>query len=252
MLRPNVRKKVKIPKSKQSSHIVLSDDKGDIPVSILYSRRKTVQCSISADRTVIVRAPYYISARELNRILEQRRSWIRDKLQQQASVVYLAHGKSYHAGEQHFFLGEAYPLHMCQGALQTVHLTADTFKITVRDSQDQEKVKSLLYTWYREQAEQNIRPRAEEILRSLSYYQLPQVKIVFRKMSRRWGSCSVKNIITLNIELMKVPKNCIDYVIYHEIAHLKHMDHGKGFYQFLDQICPQAQKAKAQLDRYRI
>ena len=57
-------------------------------------------------------------------------------------------------------------------------------------------------------------------------------------MRRRWGSCSPAGRITLNTRLAQLPLVCIDYVILHEIAHLRELNHGKRFYALLETLCP--------------
>jgi predicted metal-dependent hydrolase len=68
-----------------------------------------------------------------------------------------------------------------------------------------------------------------------------------RLMKKTWGSCSAKGVITLNPHLVKAPPQCIDYVIAHEICHLKEHNHGKGFYALQDQLYPDWREAKAHL-----
>lgn len=74
----------------------------------------------------------------------------------------------------------------------------------------------------------------------------------FRKMKSRWGSCSSRKIITLNKELLKVDKELIDYVIVHELAHLKHMNHSKAFHSLVDSYLPSSKEYRKQLKSIRI
>jgi hypothetical protein len=71
--------------------------------------------------------------------------------------------------------------------------------------------------------------------------------IRLRKMKRTWGSCSAQGNITLNTRLMKVPPRCIDYVIAHELCHLREMNHGKAFYALQDQLYPNWRVARSHL-----
>ena len=79
-------------------------------------------------------------------------------------------------------------------------------------------------------------------LMNLTYTQLK-----FRKMKRRWGSCSSTGTITLNKELMKVEQNLLDYVVVHELAHLKYMNHSKKFHDLVTHYLPDAQKSRLEL-----
>jgi len=74
-------------------------------------------------------------------------------------------------------------------------------------------------------------------------------ELKFRKMKSRWGSCNSKGVITLNKKLIKTPEICIDYVVIHELAHLKYLNHSKKFHTFVDRFCPNSQEARDILSR---
>jgi hypothetical protein len=69
-----------------------------------------------------------------------------------------------------------------------------------------------------------------------------------RSMSKRWGSAARDGAIYLNPELVRAPSACIDYVIVHEICHLKHHHHGKAFYSELRSLCPDWATRKKRLE----
>ncbi len=74
-------------------------------------------------------------------------------------------------------------------------------------------------------------------------------ELKFRKMKNRWGSCNSKGVITLNKKLVKTPEICIDYVVIHELAHLKHLNHSKRFHALVNDYCQSSQEAKNILSR---
>jgi len=74
-------------------------------------------------------------------------------------------------------------------------------------------------------------------------------ELKFRKMKSRWGSCNSKGVITLNKKLIKTPETCVDYVIIHELAHLKHLNHSKKFHTLIDKYHPNPKEAKDILSR---
>ena len=76
--------------------------------------------------------------------------------------------------------------------------------------------------------------------------------IKYRKMKSRWGSCSSKRVLTFNTELMKVDKNLIDYVVVHELAHLKHMNHSKDFHALVEMYLPQSKQFRDALKHIRL
>lgn len=77
-------------------------------------------------------------------------------------------------------------------------------------------------------------------------------EIKYRKMKSRWGSCSSKKVITFNTELMKVHKNLIDYVVVHELAHLKHMNHSQDFHSLVETYLPGSKRLRSELKNIRL
>ena len=73
-------------------------------------------------------------------------------------------------------------------------------------------------------------------------------KLVFKNLKSRWGSCNSLGVIVLNIQLAKVEKELQDYVIVHELAHLKYMNHSKEFHKFVESFLPNARKLQKELD----
>lgn len=76
--------------------------------------------------------------------------------------------------------------------------------------------------------------------------------VVVKHVKSRWGSCSSMNNINLNIHLMRLPDHLIDYVILHELAHIREKNHGPGFWSFLEKICPGARKLDKELNNYHV
>jgi hypothetical protein len=71
-------------------------------------------------------------------------------------------------------------------------------------------------------------------------------------MKRRWGSCTPNGVMTFNVELVKAPVHCVDYVLMHELCHLVHPNHGIEFYRLLNTLMPDWQKRKNRLERVTI
>ena len=80
--------------------------------------------------------------------------------------------------------------------------------------------------------------------------QLFPTKITFRKAKTRWGSCSSKNSISLNIALAALPRSLSDYIIIHELAHIKHKNHSKAFWALVQKYYPNYKDAKEELKKF--
>ena len=113
----------------------------------------------------------------------------------------------------------------------------------------QQQIKSFVIAQIRVQAKQYLPYRLYELAKrsSLSY-----AKVSIRNNSSRWGSCSFKNNINLNLHLMRLPDHLIDYVLYHELAHTKIKNHSKEFWEFLYQICPNAKLLDKELKQHKL
>ena len=77
-------------------------------------------------------------------------------------------------------------------------------------------------------------------------------EIKYRKMKSRWGSCSSKRVLTFNTELIKINKELIDYVIVHELAHIKHMNHSKQFHALVEKYLPDSKYLRKELKNIKI
>lgn len=103
--------------------------------------------------------------------------------------------------------------------------------------------------FYKDYCSNYITPRVEHFSQIMN---LNYEEIRFRKMKSRWGSCSSKKILTFNTELIKIKKELIDYVIVHELAHLKHMNHSKEFHMLVEKYFPNSKKYRQELKKTKI
>jgi predicted metal-dependent hydrolase len=83
-------------------------------------------------------------------------------------------------------------------------------------------------------------------------YGISRPPMQVRRMRKRWGSCTPQGRIILNLDLIRAPRLCVDYVILHELCHLKHPHHGKAFYRLLDRVMPDWREIKARLRTVRL
>jgi hypothetical protein len=111
-------------------------------------------------------------------------------------------------------------------------------------------VAQLLDAWYREHAQTVFAARIKICLDSARSLNIPSIGFVLRKMTRRWGSCTKAGTILLNPELVRVSVFCIDYVIMHELCHIRAHNHGPEFYRLLGRSMPDWERRKKKLDSF--
>jgi len=184
---------------------------------------------------------------------------IKQALQQRSHRVvrFLAEARSqqsdlpelhYVSGEQHLFLGQAYLLNILSrpGRRGKVTLGAEGFQVFAPDEQPGRIMQQLL-NWYRQQALQYFEQQLAVISGSAPWVEGQPPPMRLRRMKRTWGNCSAKGLITLNTHLVKAPAELIDYVIAHEVCHLREHNHSPAFYALQQQVYPDWRQAKARL-----
>ncbi len=123
------------------------------------------------------------------------------------------------------------------------------FYVMTPDPDNTQKVKELLDAWYKEHARTIFSRRLEECYILTKKLNVPFPHIKLRKMSKRWGSCSKSGDILLNTALVKASLYCIDYVIMHELCHLKVHTHNSGYFKLLSKYMPDWEKRKDRLEK---
>ena len=214
-------------------------------VKIVRKDVKNITLKVRPNGEAILTAPKTASDEHIKFIIEKRAKWIAQKRAFFAS--FKTPQKEYVSGEDFKYLGRSYRLKVVQSKEERVKLQRGYLELFVKDKNDLERKRNLVYEWYNEKATLyffNILQEFNKIVKQ----DIKSVKI--RQMKTRWGSCNpYKSYINLNIELIKKPKACIEYVVFHELAHLLYPDHSKKFYDYLTLYMPDWQKRKEILER---
>jgi predicted metal-dependent hydrolase len=156
----------------------------------------------------------------------------------------------YVSGEQHPFMGQAYPLKIREssGKRVRVELAGGQIQMSL-SAADPEAARAALINWYRQQAKRHFTERMAVIGQAAPWTAARKPAMRLRLMKRTWGTCSAKGVITLNPHLVKAPPECIDYVVAHEICHLKEHNHSRAFYALQDRLYPGWRAAKTELGK---
>jgi predicted metal-dependent hydrolase len=210
------------------------------------TRRIHLEINKEGDLRVI--APKRMSRRAIHKTLQQRaghvaRFLIKARARQRDLPEYL-----YASGEKHLFMGRAYPLEIleCNGKRGTVSLIDERIQLMVPEPAP-DSIRNKLEQWYRQRAQQHFAERLAVYSQAAPWTEGESPPMRLRRMKRTWGSCSSKGVITLNPHLVKAPAECINYVIAHEVCHLREHNHGKAFYALQEQLYPGWREAKALL-----
>ena len=223
--------------------------KEHIAFEVVYTKRKTMEIAVHPDTIVIVKAPIGTAADKIAARLAKRARWIRKQLNFFQQFVPRTPPRRYVGGETHLYLGRQYRLKIRNGNEGNVKLKGAYFQISTPDPKNKENVKGLIDQWYKAHALRIFTQRLEICFKKAKSLKVPLPNIQLRKMSKRWGSCSKAGNILLNTELIRAPLYSIDYVIMHELCHLKIHTHDNGYYKLLSKHMPDWERRKERLEK---
>ena len=207
---------------------------------------------VSPELTVDVFAPKTVNDDQIHLSVKKKAPWITRTLDKLETYHPLPAPKRYVSGETLVYLGRQYRLKVVKDSKQPAKLLGRFLWVWVEDKNDTQSVKKAVDQWYRKRARATLARYLEKCYTFALRHGVSEPLLVIRKMRRRWGSCSHSGRITLNINLVQVPVHFIEYVIMHELCHLKHNNHSKAFYSLLTRCQPYWRKRKETLDKFRL
>ncbi len=200
---------------------------------IIRSRRKTFALIVKPDGSLVVRAPQRATKAQVEQVVAKHEDWI---LKKQAEVAaQQVPAPQYKEGEHFYFLGKRYLLEIAANPPQPLSLN----KRFVLAKSWQARAEKLFEAWYRQQAEALL-PLRVEYYAGMFGYQPAKVSITGART--RWGSCSSRGSLNFSWRLMLHRIEVVDYVVMHELAHLKHRNHSKDFWAEVERMCPDYKK----------
>jgi hypothetical protein len=183
---------------------------------------------------VIVPKSYELS--RIPELLSEKRRWILDKLAKLGHISLPSVGAGVKSGDTVPYLGHNLRVVRCRNDWDSDSIRVEGRRLVVSLKATRLSLNLVLEGWYRREAEKLIRKRVDELSRKVG---VKYGRLTIRGAKTRWGSCSQKGNLNFNWKLLMVPEPVIDYVIIHELAHLKEMNHSKKFWHLVGQYCPQ-------------
>lgn len=231
-------------------HYEVTFGKQRIPFTLEFRERERLAISVHPDRSVTVAAPKGRTIEDVMERVQRRAEWIAKQRDYFEQFRPLTPPRQYVAGETHFYLGRQYRLRLIEGNEQSVKLVGQFLTVCLPDRDDRDRIRKLLDDWYLEHAKDVFARRVEICLQSARSLGLSPPTVVARKMAKRWGSCTKAGRILLNTDLVKTPLHCIEYVIMHELCHIKIHDHSPQFYRLLARCMPDWERRKKRLESF--
>jgi predicted metal-dependent hydrolase len=207
---------------------------------------------VRPDKSVVVKAPTKSKHEEIQIKLRKRGQWILKQINYFDKFHPIQPEREYVSGETHYYLGRQYRLRIEIGNEDTVKLIGKYFIVTTKKPENSEHTKLLMRHWYADHAKLISETRVMRYIDRILGSGFGTIEISYKYLKRRWGYLNPNGSLTFNIELIKTPLLCVDYVLVHELCHIVHPNHDKVFYRLMGRIMPDWRKRKEKLELFGV
>lgn len=222
-----------------------------IEFEVKYSKRKTIEIGIEPPNVITVVAPDGVSDEVILKNVKAKAKWIVQKLFEINEIEHRRLDKEYVNGESFMYLGRNYSLEIIDDFSvkhPVTKLYQGKFYINT-PIRDQIKLKKSMEQWYRLKT-------LEKVMERIDYYQKffddSPANVKVKEQKKRWASCTSKRELLFNWRCAMAPTWVLDYIVVHEMCHMVHMDHSKGFWNLVERIMPDYEKRREWLKNYGI
>jgi len=217
-------------------------------VSRVATRKLKIAIHVYPNGKVQVDAPVDADSAKISDAVRVRARWISKRLEEIRERNLHVLPREYVSGESYFYLGRRYLLKVVESPGEAGRTKlAGRYLQVFTPSVEQALVKRFVKGWYRARAKELFARRLSALAEQIVWLRdIPPVKLLTMRI--QWGSCSPSGVVVLNPNLVKAPRECVDYVILHELCHLKEHNHSQKFYRLLTELMPDWEKHKTRLD----
>ena len=226
-----------------------------VEYTVRHSRRaKRIIVKFSLENGLEVVYPQGTERPAAEEVLRAKSRWIIANIRRARDENTGRFHRTYAEGELFLIRGEPMPLKLSTSAElvePTARLSGNGFEVSVPPGPadpDRVKLRAAVLHFYRKLASEYLPPRVAELA---AEYSFTYNRLRIKNQKTRWGSCSAKGNINLNLRLMMAPVDAIDYVIFHELCHLKELNHSPKFWLLVESHCPAYRKLKAWFEQNR-
>ena len=226
--------------------------KRDFEITHIVKRSlKNIYLKVSKEEGLIIKTPK-ISKSYLNQIIDEKSNWVIQRLKElEEKDIFIDNSNTFEENSKIFYLGNKYNFDVIISQTKNTKIEFENNIFYVKTNNKNMNNKNLfikkLYEFYKSEASSIIPKLVDEYSDKMD---LAYKSISYRKTKRRWGSCSFDNRLNFSTNLIKCPMEAIKSVVIHEIAHIKHKNHSKKFYDFVKIYDPNYKILKRELSQY--
>jgi predicted metal-dependent hydrolase len=196
---------------------------------LIRSKRKTITLIIERDGTLTVRAPLRVSRAQIESFVQEKAGWI-DRTRQKIKAAEVS-PRQYIDGEKFLFLGSSFDLELVRPQRPSLKFEGG-FRLS---NTAQKRGEQVFTRWYKDRAFEII---TEGVAKFSEQYDFAPKQLKISSARTRWGSCSPNGTLNFTWRLVMAPLDVIDYVVVHELAHLRVKSHSRKFWKVVESILP--------------
>lgn len=233
----------------------LSDVRGrTVEYAIVRGRRRSWAVQVRPDGRVEVRIPEWMSDAEAHRHAQEHAAWVFRQLDKAVRHPKAPVPVRFADGEALSYRGGTYTLRLRAGMPIRAELKEDERELWLTlppPVESPERVRRQLLDWYAERARALFPARVTACLERAAKEGFRTVSsLTIRAAKTRWGSCGADGHVMLNSLLAQAPDECVDYVVMHELCHLRELNHSERFYAILTRLMPDWKVQRERLARF--
>lgn len=213
-------------------------------------RARRLRMQAGSDRRIKVIVPRGMPDWKVHRFMEENQEWI-EKQVARIKIQEVRHPQhEYQAGEVFYCLGEVYTLSfpVSRATHPLVKIQGQELQVLCGRPLGKSEVRVALESFFKKKAEAVIHDRLEHWN---AFYGFPYARVTFRNQKSRWGSCSRRRNLNFNWRLVMAPIEVLDYVVVHELCHLKEMNHSQRFWHWVSQQIPDYKSVRGWLKQHK-
>lgn len=227
-------------------------ENGKISYSLTRKPVKNVNLRVKSDGRVLVSANNSVPTEFIDAFINQKQKYIISALAkfEEKRRLMKEIPKRYVSGENYTLLGKNLRLKVEEAKEEIVYTDGVYIFLRVKDKNNFRHKEIMMDRWLKEYQMMIFKELVDEKYALFQKYSVPYPELRVRYMNSRWGSCQPKRgIITLNSQLIKVPRHCIEYVVLHEFVHYIHPNHSRQFWDFVTMMMPDWKERKKELEK---
>ena len=190
---------------------------------------------IGDNSEITIHAPYFTPAAEINRFVAEKQNWINKAMQRQSRLLASHQEKAYVTGENFYYLGKIYPLETFFEPMENIGVLFRNNRFFLNCPEDRDMRRYYLVSWYKKKARQYLKERVDFFE---SMLKLTSCGVRITSAERRWGSCSEDNHLAFSFRLIMAPPEVVDYVVVHELMHIREKNHSSKFWNLVLEVIP--------------